>query len=112
MARLSLSLLGPLRAELDGVPIVGFGYDKHYIYSLGFPNMGNGWCNGKTAQPSKGRNWADWDPVVGTTIKGMLTERKSDSSWLGTCRPSEKRTIALRAASLAAAAPRLFITEN
>ena len=42
--------------------------------SLGFPNMGNGWCNGKTAQPSKGKYWADWDPVVGTTIKGVLTE--------------------------------------
>ncbi len=61
------------------VEMTGFSYDKHYIYSLGFPNMGNGWCNGKTAQPSKGKNWADWDPVVGTTIKGVLTERKSDS---------------------------------
>ncbi len=28
MARLSLSLLGPLRVELDGAPIVAFGYDK------------------------------------------------------------------------------------
>ena len=61
------------------VEMTGFGYGKHYIYSLGFPNMGNGWCNGRTAQPSKGKNWADWDPVAGTTIKGVLTERKSDS---------------------------------
>jgi hypothetical protein len=61
------------------VEMTGFGYGKHYIYSLGFPNMGNGWCNGKTAQPSKGKYWADWDPVVGTTIKGVLTERSSDS---------------------------------
>ena len=56
------------------VEMTGFGYDKHYIYSLGFPNMGNGWCNGKTAQPSKGKHWAEWDPVVGTAIKGVLTE--------------------------------------
>ena len=35
-----------------------------------FPNMGNGWCNGKTVQPSKGKHWADWDPVDGTSIKG------------------------------------------
>ncbi|MGA2619028.1 MAG: glycosyl hydrolase family 28-related protein [Thermoguttaceae bacterium] len=61
------------------VEMTGFGYGKHYIYSLGFPNMGNGWCNGKTAQPSKGKYWADWDPVVGTTIKGVLTERGSNS---------------------------------
>ena len=61
------------------VEMTGFSYGKHYIYSLGFPNMGNGWCNGKMAQPSKGKNWADWDPVAGTTIKGVLTERKSNS---------------------------------
>ena len=61
------------------VEMTGFSYEKHYIYSLGYPNMGNGWSNGKTAQPSKGKNWADWDPVVGTTIKGVLTERTSDS---------------------------------
>ena len=61
------------------VEMTGFGYDKHYIYSLGFPNMGNGWCNGKTAQASKGNYWADWDPVTGTTIKGVLTERTSDT---------------------------------
>ena len=39
---------------------VGFSYDKHFLYSLGYPNMGNGWSNGKVAQPSKGKFWADW----------------------------------------------------
>lgn len=43
---------------------VGFSYDKHFIYSLGFPNMGNGWSNGKTAQPSKGQYWADWERML------------------------------------------------
>jgi hypothetical protein len=43
---------------------VGFGYDKHFIYSLGYPNMGNGWSNGKTAQPSKGSYWADWEKML------------------------------------------------
>ena len=62
------------------VEMTGFSYGRHYIYSLGFPNMGNGWCNGKTAQPSKGKYWADWDPVDGTTIKGALTERSSDTA--------------------------------
>ncbi|MDP6546990.1 MAG: glycosyl hydrolase family 28-related protein [Phycisphaerae bacterium] len=38
----------------------GFAYDKHYIYSLGYPNMGNGSSNGKTAQLSKGKPWEDW----------------------------------------------------
>ena len=38
---------------LAEVEDVGFAYTKHYIYSLGFPNMGNGWSNGKTAQPSQ-----------------------------------------------------------
>ncbi len=42
---------------------LGFAYDKHYIYSLGYPNMGNGWANGKTAQLSKGKPWEDWDKV-------------------------------------------------
>jgi hypothetical protein len=42
---------------------VGFAYDRHYIYSLGYPNMGNGWANGKTAQLSKGKPWEDWDKV-------------------------------------------------
>ena len=41
----------------------GFGYDKHYIYSLGYPNMGNGWANGKTAELSKGKPWEDWTKV-------------------------------------------------
>jgi len=61
------------------VEMTGFNYEKHFIYSLGYPNMGNGWCNGKTAQPSKGQYWADWDPVVGTSIKGVLTERTNDT---------------------------------
>ena len=61
------------------VEMTGFDYEKHFIYSLGFPNMGNGWCDGKTAQPSKGKYWADWDPVEGTTIKGVLTERTGDT---------------------------------
>jgi hypothetical protein len=26
--------------------------------------MGNGWSNGKTAQPSKGKYWADWDKML------------------------------------------------
>ena len=47
--------------------------------SFGNPNMGNGFSSG-TAQPGKGKNWADWDPVVGTTIKGVLTERASDTA--------------------------------
>ena len=47
-------------AWLYEVEPVGFSYEKHYIYSLGYPNMGNGWSNGKTAQPSKGLYWADW----------------------------------------------------
>ena len=42
----------------------GFSYEKHYIYSLGYPNMGNGWANGKTAQLSKGRPWEDWEKVM------------------------------------------------
>ncbi len=37
----------------------GFGYDQHFIYVLGMPNMGNGGFRG-TAQPSKGKYWADW----------------------------------------------------
>jgi hypothetical protein len=64
---------------LYAVEMTGFNYQKHFIYSFGYPNMGNGWCNGKTAQPSKGQYWADWDPVVGTSIKGALTERTSDT---------------------------------
>jgi hypothetical protein len=51
-------------AWLYEVEDVGFSYDKHYIYSLGFPNMGNGWSNGKTAQPSRGRYWADWQKML------------------------------------------------
>jgi hypothetical protein len=67
-------------AWLYEVEPTGFSYEKHFIYSLGYPNIGNGWCNGKTAQASKGKNWADWDPVVGTTVKGVLTERSSDAA--------------------------------
>ncbi|MBI3830208.1 MAG: hypothetical protein HY291_11865 [Planctomycetes bacterium] len=74
------NILGSKGAEWEyEVGLQGFSYEKHFIYSFGFPNMGNGWCNGKTAQPSKGNYWADWDPVVGTTIKGVLTERTSDT---------------------------------
>ena len=51
-------------AWLYEVEDVGFSYQKHFIYSLGFPNMGNGWSNGKTAQPSKGKYWADWDKML------------------------------------------------
>jgi hypothetical protein len=65
---------------LPEVEMVGFNYEKHFIYSLGYPNMGNGWCNGETAQPSKGDYWADWDPVAGTSIKGVLAERTSDNT--------------------------------
>ena len=43
---------------------VGFSYEKHYIYSLGYPNMGNGWANGKTAQLSQGKPWEDWQKVM------------------------------------------------
>jgi hypothetical protein len=42
----------------------GFGYNQHLIYVLGLPNMGNGGFNGKTVQPSKGINWADWDKML------------------------------------------------
>ena len=42
----------------------GFGYETHFIYVLGMPNMGNGGFNGQTAQPSKGKNWADWDKML------------------------------------------------
>jgi hypothetical protein len=43
---------------------VGFSYDKHFIYALGYPNMGNGWSNGKTVQLSKGSHWADWETML------------------------------------------------
>ena len=46
------------------VELVGFSYDKHFIYSLGYPNCGNGWSNAKTVQPSKGIYWADWDTML------------------------------------------------
>ncbi|MBE7467373.1 MAG: hypothetical protein HS116_28200 [Planctomycetes bacterium] len=36
----------------------GFGYDQHFIYVLGMPNMGNGGFSG-AAQPSKNKPWAD-----------------------------------------------------
>lgn len=41
----------------------GFGYDQHFIYVLGMPNMGNGGFNG-VAQPSKGKPWADWARIL------------------------------------------------
>ena len=43
----------------------GFGYDQHFIYVLGMPNMGNGGFRG-TAQPSKGAFWADWTKMTGS----------------------------------------------
>jgi hypothetical protein len=42
----------------------GFGYNQHFIYVLGMPNIGNGGSDGKTVQPSKGINWADWDKML------------------------------------------------
>lgn len=44
-------------------PDGGFGYEHHLIYALGFPGMGNGGFKG-TAQPSKGRPWADWAKML------------------------------------------------
>lgn len=41
----------------------GFGYDQHFIYVLGMPNMGNGGFSG-TAQPSKGLPWGDWGKMI------------------------------------------------
>jgi hypothetical protein len=41
----------------------GFGYDQHFIYVLGMPNMGNGGYTG-VAQASKGRPWADWAGIL------------------------------------------------
>ncbi|MEO6244023.1 MAG: glycosyl hydrolase family 28-related protein, partial [Opitutaceae bacterium] len=41
-----------------------FGYERHLIYALGLPNMGNGGHTGK-AQPSAGRPWADWGKTPG-----------------------------------------------
>jgi hypothetical protein len=56
------NVLGAKGADwLYEVEPVGFDYEKHFIYSLGYPNMGNGWANGKAAQPSKGVYWADWE---------------------------------------------------
>ena len=49
---------------LHEVEPVGFSYDKHFIYSLGYPNIGNGWSNGKTAQLSKGKPWEDWEKLL------------------------------------------------
>ncbi|MBN1421708.1 MAG: hypothetical protein JXP34_23240 [Planctomycetes bacterium] len=43
----------------------GLGYDEHYIYAFGLPNMGNGGFSG-TVRPSEGRNWADWAKMLGS----------------------------------------------
>jgi len=43
----------------------GLGYDERYIYAFGLPNMGNGGFSGK-AQPSKGKDWADWPRMLGS----------------------------------------------
>ena len=40
-----------------------FNYGQHLIYAFGFPGMGYGGFSG-TAQPSKGKNWADWDKML------------------------------------------------
>jgi hypothetical protein len=42
----------------------GFSYDKHFLYSFGFPGMGNGWSNGKRAQLSQGEPWEDWQKLL------------------------------------------------
>jgi hypothetical protein len=44
----------------------GFGYDQHFIYVLGMPNMGNGGFSG-TAQLSKGKPWKDWETMLAAT---------------------------------------------
>jgi len=41
----------------------GHGYDQHFIYVLGMPNMGNGGFSGK-AQPSRGKYWKDWEKMA------------------------------------------------
>ena len=41
----------------------GFGYNQHFIYVFGMPNMGNGGNDGKNVQPSKGQYWADWEKL-------------------------------------------------
>jgi len=47
---------------------VGFSYDKHFLYSFGFPNMGNGWSNGKNVAPSQGQYWADWEKMLASPL--------------------------------------------
>ncbi len=42
----------------------GFGYDQHFIYVFGMPNMGNGGFSGEKVQPSKGTWWADWEKLL------------------------------------------------
>ncbi len=41
-----------------------FTYAQHLIYAFGMPNMGNGSHTG-TAQPSRGKTWADWGKTAG-----------------------------------------------
>ena len=61
----------------------GFGYDQHFIYALGMPNMGNGGFSG-FAQPSKGKLislatesdrtlFFDFMPLELGTIRGFRT---------------------------------------
>ena len=47
--------------------------------SMGNPNMGNGAFEG-TAQLTAGKSWADWNPKSGSTVKGVLTERSTDTA--------------------------------
>jgi hypothetical protein len=46
----------------DLVPVLRPG--GRYSEGVGFPNMGNGWSNGKRAQPSQGQYWADWEKLL------------------------------------------------
>ena len=43
---------------------LGGGYEQHFIYLLGMPGMGNIAFNGQRVQPSKGKNWPDWDKMI------------------------------------------------
>ncbi len=55
--------------ELRNQP-TGFSYDKHFIYCLGYPGMGNGWSNGKVARLSKGKPWEDWEKLLASPQGG------------------------------------------
>jgi len=42
----------------------GFGYNQHFIYVFGMPNMGNGGFTGGKVQPGKGTFWSDWEKYL------------------------------------------------